>query len=79
MMVSFGHHHLHRDRGLDGADDAGKLQQEAIAGVLHQTAAMVEDDRVDRGAVSLEGGMRARLVGSHHAGIAGDISANDGG
>ena len=79
VVVSFRHQRLHRDRGLDGADDAWKLQQEAVAGVLHQPAAMIEDDRVDRGSMGLEGGMRARLVGPHHAGIAGDVSADDGG
>ena len=76
--VALRHHHLHRDRGLDGADDAREFQQEAVAGVLHQAAAMIEDDRVDRGTVGLEGGVRARLVGPHHAGIAGDVSADDG-
>ncbi len=79
VMVSLSHQHLHRDRSLDGADNTGKLQQEAVAGVLHQAAAIVENDRVDRGPVGLEGGMRTRLVGPHHAGIAGDVSANDGG
>ena len=78
VMVSFRHQHLHRDRRLDGADDAGKFQQEAVAGVLHQAAAMIEDDRIDRGSMGLERGMRARLVGPHHAGVAGDVSADDG-
>ena len=78
VLVSLGHHHLHRDRGLDGADDGGKLQQEAVAGVLHQAAAVIEDDRVDRGAMGLERGVRPRLVGPHHAGIAGDVSTDDG-
>ena len=78
VVVAFGHQRLHRDRGLDGADDARKLQQKAVAGVFHQPAAMIEDDRVDRGAMGLERGMRARLVGAHHAGIAGDVSADDG-
>ena len=78
VLVSLGHHHLHRDRRLDGADDAGKLQQEAVAGVLHQAAAVIEDDRVDRGPMGLERGVRARLVGPHHAGVAGDVSADDG-
>ena len=79
MVVAFRHQRLHRDRGLDGADDAGKLQQEAVAGVLHEPAAMIEDDRVDRGAMRLERGVRPRLVGAHHARIAGDVSADDGG
>jgi hypothetical protein len=78
MMVSFGHQHLHRDRRLDGADDAWELQQESVAGIFHQAAAVIEDDRVDGGSMGLERGVRTRLVGSHHSGIAGDISADDG-
>jgi hypothetical protein len=66
------------NRGLDGADDRGKLQQETVAGILHQAAAVIEDDRIDRGAMGLERGVRPRLVGSHHAGIAGDVSTDDG-
>ena len=64
---------------LDGSDDARKFQQEAVAGVLHHPAAMIEDDRVDRAAMGLEGGVRACLVGAHHARVAGDVSANYGG
>ena len=78
-LVSLRHQRLHRDRGLDGADDARKLQQKAVAGVLHQPAAMIEDHRIDRAAMGLERGMRPRLVGAHHARIAGDVSADDGG
>ena len=78
VFVALRHHLLHRDRGLDGADDRGKLEQESVARVLHQAAAVIEDDRVDRGAVGLERGVRPRLVGPHHAGIAGDVSTDDG-
>ena len=78
VLVALRHHHLHRDRGLDGADDGGEFQQETVAGILHQAAAVIEDDRVDRGAMGLERGVRPRLVGPHHAGIAGDVSTDDG-
>ena len=78
VLIALRHHHLHRNRGLDGADDRGKLQQETVAGILHQAAAVIEDDRVDRGAMGLERGVRPRLVGPHHAGIAGDVSTDDG-
>ena len=78
VFVALRHHLLHRDRGLDGADDRGKLEQESVARVLHQAAAVIEDDRIDRGAVGLERGVRPRLVGPHHAGIAGDVSTDDG-
>jgi hypothetical protein len=78
MFVALRHHHLHRDRGFDGADDRGELEQETVAGVLHQAAAVIEDDRVDRGAMRLERGVCPRLVDPHHAGIAGDVSTDDG-
>src|ERR1700686_3849612 len=75
----FRHQCLHRDRRLDGSDDAWKLQQETVAGVLHKPAAVVEDDRIDRASVGLERGVRACLVGAHHSRVAGDVSADDGG
>ena len=61
-LVPFDHQRLHRDRRLDRADDARKLQQETVAGVLHEPAAVIEDDRMDRAAMRLEGGVRAFLV-----------------
>jgi hypothetical protein len=54
VVVALRHDHLHCDGGLDRADDAWKFQQEAVAGVLHQTSAVIEDDRIDRAAVGLE-------------------------
>ena len=71
----FRHQRLHRD----GSDDAWKLQQETVAGVLQKPAAVVEDDRIDRASVGLERGVRACLVGAHHSRVAGDVSADDGG
>ena len=78
VVVALGHQRLHGDRSLDGADDAGKLQQKTVAGVLHDPAAVIEDDRVNRGPMGLEVGVRALLVGAHHAGVAGNVSADDG-
>jgi hypothetical protein len=46
--------------------------------VLHDPAAVIENDRVDRGPMGLEGGVRTLLVGAHHAGVAGNVSADDG-
>ena len=79
LAVALGHQRLHRDRAFDGSHDARKLQHEAIAGVFYDTAAMIENDRVHRAAMGLEGGMRARLIGAHHSRIAGNVSANYGG
>jgi hypothetical protein len=78
MIVPFRHQRLHRDGRLDGADDARKLQQEAIAGVLHDAAAMIENDRIYRAAMRLEGGVGARLVGAHHPRVTGHVSADNG-
>jgi len=79
LSVALRHQRLDLDGGLDGADDARKFQQETVARVLHEPAAMVEDDRIYRASMSLEGRMRARLVGAHHAGITGDVRADYGG
>ena len=79
VAVALGHQRLHLDGGLDGANDAWKLEQEAVARVLHQAAAMIEDDRVNGASMGLEGGVRARLVRPHHARITGDIGTDDGG
>jgi hypothetical protein len=78
VVIPFRHQRLHRDRRLDGSDDARKLQQETVAGVLHNTAAVIEDDRVGCASMSLERGVRTFFVGAHHARIAGDVSADYG-
>ena len=78
LAVPLCHQRLDRDGGLDRPDDARKLQQEAVAGVLHQPAAMIENDRVYRASMGLERGVGAFLVGAHHARIAGDVSADYG-
>ena len=55
------------------ADNVLKAMQDLL-----QSHAVIEDDRIDRRPVRLERGVRTRLVGPHHAGIAGDVSADDG-
>ena len=79
MMVPFGHHLLHRDGGLDGAHDARKLQQKTVAGILHNPAAMIEDDRIYRASMGLERGVRTGLIGAHHSRVTGNVGADDGG
>ena len=61
---------------FDGSNDARKLQQKAVAGVLHDPAAVIEDDRVDRASMGLERGVRSRLIGAHHSRVAGDVGAD---
>jgi len=79
MIVALRHQHLHGKGGLDRPDDAGIFEQKAVAGILHDPAAMVENERIYRASMGFEGGMRSRLVGTHHAGVAGDVRANDSG
>ena len=57
----------------------GKYHQKAVTGVLYDPAAMIEDDRVYCASMGLEGGMRSRLIGAHHAGVTGDVRADYGG
>jgi hypothetical protein len=76
VVVSFRHQLLNLDGSLDCPDDARKLQQETVAGVLHQSAAMIEDDRVYRGSMGLEGRVGTLLVGPHHSRVTSDVSAD---
>ena len=66
LVVSLGHQRLDRDRRLGGADHARKLQQKAVAGIFDDTAAMVENDRMDRAAMGLERGVGSGLIRAHH-------------
>ncbi len=77
LVVPLRHQHLHPDRRLDRAHDARKFQQETVAGVLHQPAAVIENDRIDRASMRLERGMGAGLVGAHHPRVTRDIGADD--
>ena len=63
---------------FDRPHDARKLEQEAVAGVLHEPAAVIENDRVYRASMGLERGVRSFLVGAHHARVTGDVSADYG-
>ena len=77
LVVPFRHQRLHPDRRLDRADDARKFQQETVAGVLHQPAAVIENDRIDRASMGLERGVGTCLVGAHHSRVTRDVSADD--
>src|SRR4051794_29631889 len=76
LVVSFCHQHLHRDGRLNCPYDARKLDQETVAGVLHDPTPVIEDDRVNRASMGLEGGVCTCFVGTHHAGISGDVGAD---
>jgi len=61
----------------NGLDRTRKLGQEAVAGVLDDAAAVIEDDRIDGAAMSLEGGVGTCLVGAHHSRVTRDIGADN--
>src|SRR5258708_27579410 len=79
LVIPVCHQRLHRDRTLDGAYDAWKLQHETVTGVLHGPAAVIENDRVHRTPMGLERGVRTRFVGAHQSRITRDVRANYGG
>jgi hypothetical protein len=79
VVVALGHQHLHRDARLDGPYNARELEQETVTGILHKPAAVIENDRIYRASMGLEGGVRALLVGTHHARVAGNVCADYGG
>ena len=71
---------LHLDGAAHRIDDAGELDQQAVAGRLDDAAAMLGDLRIDQlGAQRLEAAERALLVGSHQPRVADDIGGKDGG
>jgi hypothetical protein len=76
VVVPFRHQRLHRDRGLYRLDDARKLDQETVAGILYKPSAVIEDDRVYRASMGLERGVCACLVGAHHSRVTGDVGAD---
>ena len=74
----FGHRRLHLGRASERVDDAGELDQEAVAGRLDDAAAMAGDLRIDHlGAERLEPAERAFLVGLDQPRVAGDIGRED--
>ena len=78
--VALGHLALHLDRAAHRIDDAGELDQQAVAGGLDDAAAMLGDLGVDQFAPKrLQRGERALLVRAHQPRVAGDIGGENGG
>ena len=72
--VPLGHRLLHLDRAAHRIDDAGKLDQQAVAGGLDDAAVVLGDLRIDELAPQrLEAFERAFLVRAHQPRIARDI------
>ena len=76
--VAFGHGRLHFGRASERVDDAGELDQQAVAGGLDEAAVMLGDFRIDHfGAQRLEPAERSFLIGTDQARIAGHIGGKD--
>ncbi len=78
--VSLGHRLLHRDRAAHRIDDAGKFDQQAVAGGLDDAAMVLGDFRIkELAAQRLEAFERAFLVRPHQPRIPRHIGGKDRG
>ena len=78
--VALGHRLLHLDRAAHRIDDAGELDQQAVAGGLDDAAVVLGDLRVDQlAAERFEPFERAFLVRPHQPRIARHIGGEDRG
>src|SRR5262249_3749423 len=73
------HRSLHDNRAFDSGDNAGKLQQKAITGGLHDPTAMFFNEGIDElGAVRFQRRKCPAFVPLHEPAVAGNICTNDG-
>jgi len=78
--IALGHRRLQLSRTTGRIDDAGKFDQQAVAGGLDDAAMMALDLRVDHlGAQYPEPAERALLIGLDQPRVAGDIGRQDRG
>src|SRR6516225_1966023 len=76
--IALGHCRLHLSGRAERVDDAGELDQEAVAGGLDDAALMVGDLRIDDfGAQHPEPAQGPFLVGLDQARVAGDIGRDE--
>jgi len=69
--IALGHAALNVDGTSDRIDDAGKLQQQSIAGGFYNSAAVLGDLRVNEfAAVGLQSREGGTVVAAHEEGIA---------
>ena len=69
--IALGHAALNVDGTSDRIDDAGKLQQQSVAGGLYNSAAVLDDLRVSKfAAVGLQSRQGGAVVAAHEDGIA---------
>ena len=78
LGVALGHAALDLDRAAHRVDDAGELDQQAVAGDLDDAAAMLRDLGVDELAPNfLQSGEGSFFIDAHQAGIAGHVGGQD--
>jgi len=76
--IALGHRLLHRDRAAHRVDDAGELDQQAVAGRLDDPAVVLGDLRIEElSAQRFEAFERAFLVRSHQTRIPRHIGGED--
>ena len=76
--IALGHAALNGDRATHGVDDAGELDQDAVARGLDDAAGMFGDPGVQEfAAMRLEARERAFLVVADQPAVAGDVRCED--
>jgi hypothetical protein len=78
-LVARLHHRLQPDRAVHRAHGARELRHDAVAGRVDDAPAELADEREHRGLVALEVPEGGHVVLAHQAGVAGDVSRQDGG
>jgi hypothetical protein len=78
-LVALGHHGLDLDRALGGADDAGKLGQDTVAGGVDDAPPVPADQRQDHALMGLEVAHGGGLVLVHEPAVARDVGGENGG
>ena len=78
-FVAPGHDGLDLDCTLGGADDAGKLGHDAVAGSVDDPPPVPADQRQDRALMGLEVPHGGGLVRVHEPAVAHDVGGENGG
>ena len=79
LEIALGHQGLDLDRTLGGADDAGELGHDAIAGGVDDPPSVPADQRQDHALMALEVAHGRGLVLMHEPAVARDIGGKNGG
>ena len=80
VLFTADHRALDLNSASHGIDNARELGQQAVAGVLHNPAAVLPDLRINQLAeMCLQAFVRTLLVGAHKPRITGHVGGKDGG